>query len=294
MKSTNNPKLPNFKMGISFSGNYREKYIEPICNALLELGYTKDDIFYDRWHEYLINGIHVDDILREIYYKHCEFVIVVLSPDYAERNWPGRIEWRSMKELINEGADSKIGLLKVGRVDFAKIQGLYVNQDNAKMIDTMPPMEVAGFIKQMYEYKFGRQDISYTTGRSIGHKQDYSKPFFIQRSLGGIIERPEWRNYFTNLIQKIAYYLEMFGDIKQDSRSGALIIYYRRAEILIMSSFKVVNDENTDNEVFMVKDGYINERNPGTCVCTIAYQNENLVIWDYIPGDWDDRIFTWK
>lgn len=47
-----------FKIGISFSGKYREHYVEPVCNALLRLGYQKNEIFYDFWHESYLNGLH--------------------------------------------------------------------------------------------------------------------------------------------------------------------------------------------------------------------------------------------
>ena len=73
--------LPKFKMGFTFSGKYREKYIKPICEELLRMGYDKDEIFYDRWHDDLINGVRGDDKLRRIYNQQCELVIVLLSPD---------------------------------------------------------------------------------------------------------------------------------------------------------------------------------------------------------------------
>ena len=61
-----------------------------------------------------------DEILKEIYRHHCALVVVLLSPDYKERNWPGNIEWRSVKELINEGKDDKICLLGIDSVDIDK------------------------------------------------------------------------------------------------------------------------------------------------------------------------------
>ena len=146
--------VPHFKIGITFSGKYRQQYIEPFCDELLHLGYTHDDIFYDSWHDALINGIHGDDILRQIYFKNCDFVVVLLSPDYKEKNWTGNIEWQAIKELINTGNDDKICLLRVDSADIGRIDGLYQNQAIAKSIDDMSPPEIATFIDCRYKMLF--------------------------------------------------------------------------------------------------------------------------------------------
>lgn len=143
-------RVPYFKIGITFSGKYRKQYVEPFCNELLKLGYNKDDIFYDLWHDVLINGVHGDSVLRQIYFKNCDCVVVLLSPDYKEKNWTGHIEWSAVKELINMGYDDKICLLRVDSVDIGKIDGLYQNQAIAKTIDDMSPVEIATFIHQKY------------------------------------------------------------------------------------------------------------------------------------------------
>ncbi len=147
-------RVPHFKIGITFSGRYREKYVEPFCNQLLKLGYTKDDIFYDLWHEVLINGVHGDRILKQIYFEECDCVVVLLSPDYKEKNWPGHIEWSAVKELINTGDDDKICLLGVDSVDIGEIDGLYKNQTIVKAIDDMPASEIAAFIDCKYKMLF--------------------------------------------------------------------------------------------------------------------------------------------
>lgn len=143
-------RVPHFKIGITFSGKYRKQFVEPFCDELLKLGYNKDDIFYDAWHDVLINGIHGDSILRQIYFKNCDCVVVLLSPDYKEKNWTGHIEWSAVKELINTGNDDKICLLRVDSADIGSIDGLYKNQTIAKAIDDMSAPEIAAFIHQKY------------------------------------------------------------------------------------------------------------------------------------------------
>ncbi len=176
-------KLPEFKMGFTFSGKYRKDYIRPMCEALLKLGFHKNDIFYDEWHEELINGTRGDEILKEIYRHHCELVVVLLSPDYKERNWPGNIEWRSVKELINEGKDDKICLLGIDSVDIDKIDGLYKHQAIPKYIDSTPSAEVAKFIVRVYRQRFDSDDIDVGSGtQTIYRSGDLKKPSQISRT----------------------------------------------------------------------------------------------------------------
>lgn len=144
-------RVPHFKIGITFSGKYRKRFIEPLCNELLNLDYTKNDIFYDFWHEELINGVHGDSILGQIYFKNCDCVVVLLSPDYKEKNWTGHIEWSAVKELINTGNDDKICLLRVDSADIGAIDGLYKNQTIAKTIDDMSASDIAAFIDRKYK-----------------------------------------------------------------------------------------------------------------------------------------------
>lgn len=146
-----------FKIGVTFSGKYRKEYVEPICKALLGIGYEKDDIFYDSWHETLINGPHGDDRLRKIYNQQCDCVVVLLSPDYKEKNWTGHIEWPAVKEMINTGKDEKICLLGIDKIDIDKIDGLYSNQAIIKFIDNMTPDDIASFINRKYLQIVGQE-----------------------------------------------------------------------------------------------------------------------------------------
>lgn len=139
-----------FKIGISFSGKYREHYVEPVCNALLRLGYQKNEIFYDFWHESYLNGLHGDDKLQQVFNKRCDCVVVLLSPDYREKNWTGHTEWPAIKEIIRTGEDEKLCLLGINKVEIDKIDGLYINQAIVKFIDSMRPEDVADFINTKY------------------------------------------------------------------------------------------------------------------------------------------------
>ena len=146
-RKTQNHILPSFKIGVTFCGEYREKYVQPFCEALLKYDdFSKKSIFYDGWHEHLINGPEGDKILRKIYYQKCKLVVVLLSPNYSEKKWTNYIEWPAIRELINSGKANKICLLRVDKAELNKIDGLWATQAIVKDIDDLTPDEVATFI----------------------------------------------------------------------------------------------------------------------------------------------------
>lgn len=147
-----NAGIPNFKIGVTFSGTYRDKYVEPMCQALLKYGFTKEEIFYDSWHAALINGVSSDNLLRKIYNEHCECIVVFLSPSYIEKSWTSRIEWPAIKELIHQNQGEKICLLSVDSPKIDELGGLYTNQSIYKEIDNMTPIEIASFVFERYMY----------------------------------------------------------------------------------------------------------------------------------------------
>ena len=149
-KNLTSSSKPHFKIAFTFSGKYRDKIILPVCDQLLKQGFSKDDIFYDEWHSALINGIDGSDKLQSIYYKQSDCVVVLLSPDYHERNWTGNIEWRAVKELINTGSGGKICLLAVDNVDIEEIDGIFIHQAIFTPVDEMTPEEIATFVNQKY------------------------------------------------------------------------------------------------------------------------------------------------
>lgn len=146
-KGDNMINIPDFKIGVTFCGEYRKKYVQPFCEALLKYDdFTKVNVFYDAWQEPLINGPKGDDTLRKIYNEKCQLVIVLLSPNYQEKKWTNNIEWPAIRELINTGRDDKICLLRVDKAEINKIDGLWATQAIVKDIDDLSPDEIARFI----------------------------------------------------------------------------------------------------------------------------------------------------
>lgn len=280
----------HFKIGFTFSGKYRNSYIEPVCNMLLKLGYSKDDIFYDDWHEVLINGVNGDEQLCRIYNNCCDSVVVLLSPDYKEKHWTGSVEWRSIKELINTGKDGKICLLAVDSVNIGDMDGLYKYQSIAKNIDGLSIKEIAEFIDQKYKLITGGLD-TYTDSNKKAASH-YIKPGLIQKNFFGVDIRPEWRDYLIKLIDKLFTYIERYGkiDIHFEDGDEWHVTKCSKKGILIW----LRSDIDYNREHLCVFDDY-NPAYPDECnkVFGILLRENTLKLEYYIPGDWDEEILSW-
>lgn len=142
--------LPDFKIAFTFTGEYRERIVRPVCEELLKYGYRQDDIFFDEWHPELFTGVNADAIFREIYHDVSQCVVVLLSPNYSDKLWTGNLEWPTVRALINEGTHHKICPLRVDDVDINNIEGLYASRDVARSVDKMTPAQIARFIHRWY------------------------------------------------------------------------------------------------------------------------------------------------
>lgn len=144
------PLLPPFKIAFTFTGEYRERVVRPVCRELLKLGFTRDDLFFDDWHSELFTGVNADSVFKTIYHDASDCVVVLLSPNYREKLWTDHLEWPTVRALINEGRHRKICLLNVDHVDIATIDGLKPGRDVAKEVDGMNAPEIAEFIWKWY------------------------------------------------------------------------------------------------------------------------------------------------
>lgn len=284
----------HFKIGITFSGKYRKRYIEPICNELLKLGYSRDDIFYDEWHEVLINGVNGDEQLCRIYNDCCDSIVVLLSPDYKEKHWTGNVEWRSVKELINTGKDGKICLLAIDSVNVDDIDGLYRNQTIAKYIDGLPIREIAEFIDQKYKLITGGLDTY--TGSAKKTISQYKKPGLIQQNFLGVDIRPEWVNYLKELTDKLSKYLQYYGHMQPHYKDGYEWNVTRCSKngILIMLREDIESEKSHARSQLCVYDDY-NAAFPDECnlVFSLVVHKNTIKLEYYVPGDWDEKIFSW-
>lgn len=138
-----------YKVGLSFTGGHRD-FVEQVCNSLSSMGFTREDIFYDKWHQARITVPNADVLLQQIYGAECRAVAVFLSRDYRDRPWTGNIEWRAIRNLINRSRSDQICLLRVDGIDIDTIAGLSSTCDIAADVSEMTPSQAASFICEWY------------------------------------------------------------------------------------------------------------------------------------------------
>lgn len=132
---TTNLKSPRFKIALSFPGEHRQR-VEKIAQALaVRLG--EESILYDRWHRAEFARPNLDVYLPELYHKHSLLLVFFFCRQFTRKDWCG-LEWRAGRDLLKQGEDKRIMLL---RLDGAGIPGLY-SIDGYLDITSVPDDEV--------------------------------------------------------------------------------------------------------------------------------------------------------
>lgn len=145
----NNMNNKNYKISFSFASEQRQM-VKDIVYNLLVLGFSKEDIFYDKFHELEINGSDADIKLENIYAKQSTLVVVVISKEYLEKEWTRKIEWRAIRILLNSKESHRVCLFNADGSDISKLEGLHYTTDIAKNIYGISSYEIAAFVKDKY------------------------------------------------------------------------------------------------------------------------------------------------
>lgn len=274
----------DFKIGFSFSGNERDKYIEPICNELLKKGYSKDDIFYDMWHSEKINGKYGDEALADIYRERCERVVVLLSESYKESCWT-KAEWGAITEYIHSRNFRKLCLLRVNGVQLGEFHGLNDSKTIAESIDHKSITETADFIHKWYQYSTER----------VNSLKDSVRPGYIY-SITGEVVKQEWYRYILDLYERAMHFINYYtepDEYYEDFHEWRIYQYFRDG---VRIRRRIDNPEEKDQivEWFVISENCERGNDEsGKDVFVIKAESGQCTIFRNIPGDWDERIFSW-
>ena len=109
----------HFMVAVSFPGE-RRAYVADVVNVLRK-GLGEDAVFYDHTYQSQLARPNLDLLLQDIYRNRADLLLVFLCAEYEEKQWCG-LEWRAIRELIKERADSKVMFV---RFDDNKINGVF-------------------------------------------------------------------------------------------------------------------------------------------------------------------------
>lgn len=150
-KSKTDFKEPNFKkrfkIAFSFPGECRNDIIKPIADKLSIYFNSTDEILYDEFHKSEFARPNLDTYLQKLYHNQSDLIVVCLCSQYNEKEWCG-IEWRAIRNLLNNRNDNQIMFL---RVDKGTVDGIFGTIDGFIDASKHNIDEVVGFIIERYD-----------------------------------------------------------------------------------------------------------------------------------------------
>lgn len=125
----------------------------------------------------------------------------------------------------------------------------------------------------------------------------YTKPGLIQQNFFGVDVRPEWKGYLNDLTDKLYKYIQYYGTKNSHYEDGEEwhVTRCSKKDILIMLREDVESEKNAERIQLCVYDDY-NAAFPDDCNCvfSLVFYKDSIKLEWYIPGDWDERIFSWS
>ena len=128
-----------FDVGLSFAGEQRD-YVAEVARELKSYGIS---VFYDRAEQVTLWGKHLLPYLDEIYQLKCQYCILFISKEYAEKRWTNHELKSAQERAFRENRE----YILPARFDNTKIPGLH---DTISYIDLRPvsPKEFATLIRE--------------------------------------------------------------------------------------------------------------------------------------------------
>jgi len=136
-----------FDVALTFPGEVRSAFIEPLLPEL-DQAFGRENYFYDNHHKHSLAQPNLSDLLQNVY-GNAKLIVVVLTKDYANKNWCNNVEWRKIQEHVFEGNGKKIMFLRAD--DGANPPKGMLKQDGYIDIRNEQPHTVVEWIKKRFD-----------------------------------------------------------------------------------------------------------------------------------------------
>jgi hypothetical protein len=157
-----------FQVALSFAGENRAEFIEPMLQHLDEK-FGRKEYFYDNHFTHQLAQPNLDDILQNVYGK-AKLVVVVISKHYPDKNWCNNVEWRKIREHIFEGNGNKIMFLLAD--DGQRLPSGIMRQDGYIDLRRHTAEQSVALIKQRYNETYP-SSISTPINRNVELNKSY-------------------------------------------------------------------------------------------------------------------------
>lgn len=144
-----------FRIAFSFAGEKRD-FVKQVAD-LLAKRFERDRILYDKYHEAEFARNDLGIYLPNLYNRECDLVIVVVCPDYDEKEWTG-LEWLAIHDLLQQRKRDEVVL---SRFDHAQVDGLFRGAGFIEL-DRKTPDEFATLILERLALNEGLSKDHYT------------------------------------------------------------------------------------------------------------------------------------
>lgn len=113
--------------------------------------FSKDEILYDKFHEADFARPQLDVYLQKLYHDCSDLIVVFLCDQYSQKRWCG-VEWRAIRDILNNFNYEKIMYVKVSKenIDDITLPGFYGSQDGYIDANTHTPQEISDLIIERY------------------------------------------------------------------------------------------------------------------------------------------------
>ena len=141
--------MKHFKIALTFAGESRD-LVEKIAIVLADK-FSKDEILYDKFHEADFARPQLDVYLQKLYHDCSDLIVVFLCDQYSQKRWCG-VEWRAIRDILNNFNYEKIMYVKVSKenIDDITLPGFYGSQDGYIDANTHTPQEISDLIIERY------------------------------------------------------------------------------------------------------------------------------------------------
>lgn len=143
-------KMEHFKVAFTFAGESRD-LVENIAEEISKF-FDKHEILYDKYHKANFARPQLDLYLQKLYHDCSDLIVVFLCEDYPQKRWCG-IEWRSIRDILNNFDYKRIMFIKATDKDLneVNIPGFYESEDGYIDANEHTPKEIASMILERYK-----------------------------------------------------------------------------------------------------------------------------------------------
>jgi hypothetical protein len=156
-----------FRVAFSFASEKRE-FVANVA-SILSNHFGEAAILYDKYHEAEFARRDLGLYLPDLYHEHSDLIVVVLSPDYEDREWCG-LEWAATFDLLKQRKDDYVMLC---RFNGANVKGLFSTSGFVELDSKTPDQAAELILQRLALNKGNRKDHKLTTGKRQG---DFSSP----------------------------------------------------------------------------------------------------------------------